>query len=104
MRVYVVNSGKRSVQITSIMIETSERRILQIIPDNFPVVLQPLTSADAEIQKEWIDQESISLFGVIDALGNRYSLNDKQLKKLLNNTNCYPSNKNNTKEKMGLEN
>jgi len=100
LRISVVNSGRRSIQITSIIVETPGDTF-QVIPDNFPVILQSLTSIETAIQKEWIDQDPISLLGVSDALGNKYRIDQTSLQKLLEETNSYPSNKRKYRRKDG---
>lgn len=94
LEVEVINSGRRAIQITSIVIEDNlTTNVTQVLPEKFPVLLDPLTSVKVEIQKEWIDKTDVKFFGVIDALGKKHGIKTDSLKSLLAETNKYPSNK-----------
>lgn len=98
--VKVVNSGAKALQISAIIVEDGQSGSLtQITGDKLPAVLEPLTSIDLEIQKEWIDKIDLAFFGVIDALGKRYSVPKKKLSELIAKTNSFPSNKKRYKRK-----
>lgn len=93
LNVNIANSGRKSVQIISIIIEGEKtKNTTQVIPESLPIILEPLTSIQLEIQKEWIDGSKINFLGVIDATGKRYGFKKKRLKELLIETNKYPSN------------
>jgi hypothetical protein len=90
----VVNAGAKAIQISAVLIEDGQSGSLtQITGDKLPAVLEPLTSIDFDIQKEWIDKRELAFFGVIDALGKRYSVTQKKLSELIAKTNSLPSNK-----------
>jgi len=94
LNVNIANIGRKSVQIISIIIEGEKtKNITQVIPDNLPIILEPSTSIQLEIQKEWIDDTKIGFLGAIDATGKSYAFSKKKLKALLIETNKYPSNR-----------
>jgi len=96
LHVVVKNHGQKAVQISAIFVKTNtnekpyEKRI---IPDGFPVVINPLCSVEAEIQKEWIDDEKVVGFGIIDGLGNYCNVNKEKLISIVEQSNKMPSNK-----------
>jgi hypothetical protein len=89
----VINSGKKPIQITGIIIKYNNSKYCQVIPRNFPVVLDPLSSIEAEIQKEWIDKEDVVFIGVVDALGRKYPIKKDNLNNILVQSASLPSNK-----------
>jgi hypothetical protein len=93
LRFKVVNYGTKPLQITGIIIESEGMNYNQVRPVNFPVVLDGLSSVEADIQKEWIDKEEVSLLGVVDALGKRHSITKANLQYLLDANQKLPSNK-----------
>jgi len=94
LMIKVVNFGAKSLQISAVIIEDGKSGSLtQITGDKLPVVLEARTSITLEIQKEWIDNIDLLFFGVIDALGKRYSVPKNKLSELIAKTNNLPSNK-----------
>lgn len=63
----IVNCRRKRIQDRGIIIDSVGPRYSQVIPNNFPVVLDPLTSIDT--QKEWIDKEEVYFLEVLDDLG-----------------------------------
>jgi hypothetical protein len=103
LNVTIINTGRRAVQIVAIGIEEEKGGVFQVIPNELPAVLAPLTSVTATIQKEWIDLVSVKFFGVVDALGNKHPLDKRSLKELINSASKYPSNRKQFKHKETLE-
>jgi hypothetical protein len=72
----VINHGERALQIAAVVVESLAAEYVhtsEITPDPLPTILDPLTSIEVTIQKEFIDLASAILFvGVVDALGRRY--------------------------------
>ncbi|UOQ74510.1 hypothetical protein [Hymenobacter cellulosilyticus] len=93
LSVSIVNTGRRPIQITAIVVEENSGSSIQIIPQELPAVLAPLTSVVTTIQKEWIDGIPVKEFGVLDALGNMHTLKREDLINLVQASNSYPSNR-----------
>ncbi len=93
LTVNVVNQGLRPLQITACVVRESNGNVVQIVPDQLPVVLEPNTRVQCHIQKEWLDDDEVSRFGVVDALGRTHSIDQNALGKLLSQCRKLPSNK-----------
>lgn len=84
LQVTAANHGNKPLQITGIVLEEEVTGyITQVRPNELPAVLDPKTAIDVKIQKEWIDRSETSLLGVIDALGERHTISNRELKTLM---------------------
>lgn len=79
----VRNAGGAPVQIVAVVLEHTEGEVLhsiEIVPEPLPTVVAPATKVDFSVQKEFIDlASSVIFFGVVDALGRRYSAHRSQI-------------------------
>jgi hypothetical protein len=77
VNITVVNEGALALQISAILIEELNDRIVstkEIIAKPLPHALEPRTSITISFQKEFIDEaSSITFIGVVDALGRRHA-------------------------------
>lgn len=93
----IINRGNKAIQISAVILETENenniRYEMRIIPNGFPVVLNPLCSVDVNIQKEWIDYENVTCFGVVDGVGGYHCIPKETFHKLWLQSNNLPSNK-----------
>jgi len=77
----VLNRGGAPVQIVAILIESvslGKTTYVQVAPSPLPSILNPGTQLNVPMQKEPLDMETdVVFFGVVDALGKRYSAGDQ---------------------------
>ena len=92
LQVKVANSGRRALQITSVIFENATGGSVQVIPEGLPVVLDPLVSIEVTMQKEWLDSAPVTMVGVTDALGNKHKLKAKMLQSLQERNKKFPTN------------
>lgn len=93
--VTIANHGRRAVQVLGVFFIdrwNGKYNASQIIPDGFPIVLQPETAIEAEVQIQWLHyRKPVIWFGVVDALGRLYGLIDEELEGLLRQAEEAPS-------------
>lgn len=91
VRFHITNHGDKGVQIVAVVLEAIAEQYIhtnEITPDPLPTILEPFTSIDMTIQKEFIDMElAITFLGVVDALGRRQSVPDVQCRDVV--TKCW---------------
>lgn len=93
LQVTAANYGNKPLQITGILFEEgSTGMVTQVHPEKLPVVLDPGTSVGVAIQKEWLDDGETTLFGVVDALGERHTLCKRELEALKKQSAELPTN------------
>jgi hypothetical protein len=76
----VINIGFLPKQIISIFIE-DEKQVFEVVTPELPELLTPQTRIELSLQPELFAFKTIA-FGVFDALGNKYLLNQESLNKL----------------------
>ncbi len=96
VEISVRNSGAEQCQISGVFVETGSA-LFEVAPTNFPVILTPNTGSSALVQPEYIVpkkitlsgqllDESVSAFGVFDALGNKHAIPESELNQIV--TSC----------------
>ncbi len=93
LSIRMANRGRRPMQITACVVEENNGHMTQVIPDQMPVVLDPNTSLQVEIQKEWLDEGEVTFFGVVDALGRKHGASGDALLGLLRRCRELPTNR-----------
>jgi|GEM_PF-3365737 len=105
LNIKVENNTDSDLDISSIFIEYEFENNMscefEIIPDEFPISIDKLDSAETNIQKEWIDYENINFLGVIDSEGKHYSVPRYELDRIWLESNDMPSNKKKYDKKQG---
>jgi hypothetical protein len=93
--VTIANQGRRAVQVLGVFFIdrwNGKYTASQIIPNGFPIVLQPEMAIEAEIQIQWLHyRKPVIWFGVVDALGRLHGLSDEELESLLHQAEEAPS-------------
>jgi hypothetical protein len=84
----VRNEGGAPVQIVAVVVERLTRdgklQSVQVIPPPLPHVLAPHTRIEVTMQKEILDMtDSVTFFGVVDALGRRYAPPTEQVRQTI---------------------
>lgn len=76
----IANRGRRSIQVSAVVVEhlgQDRLSIHEIVPSPLPTNVEPLTSVEVSIQKEFIDNgRCLTFLGFVDALGRRHAADD----------------------------
>src|SRR5680860_1840895 len=88
IRFTIRNLGGNPVQVLGLVLETlvMSSHVLQtrqVTPDGIPVVLEPGTTIEANLQKEHLDLlEACTVIGVVDWTGRRHGVRSEQAARL----------------------